>query len=79
MALLQRVKEEAAIQARAMDIRFRTQDYSVWNTPLNNIRKSCNVKVLISIPQHMDIASANEILKMLLDKALGFKVFNKNL
>uniref|UniRef100_A0A1I8BJD3 PH domain-containing protein n=1 Tax=Meloidogyne hapla TaxID=6305 RepID=A0A1I8BJD3_MELHA len=56
--LLQRVKEDMAMQAREMDISFRPQNFSV----------------LMSIPEYMDIEAASEILKMLLDKSFGFRV-----
>lgn len=55
--LLQRVKEDMAMQAREMDISFRPQNFSV----------------LMSIPEYMDIEAASEILKMLLDKSFGFR------
>ncbi|KAF7630939.1 hypothetical protein Mgra_00008808 [Meloidogyne graminicola] len=55
--LLQRVKEDMAMQAREMDISFKPQNFSV----------------LMSIPEYMDLEVASEILKMLLDKSFGFK------
>ena len=57
LELLQKVKDKAAVQAKSMDIRFRAQDF----------------EVLLTIPQRFDIVSAKKALRMLLDKALGFK------
>jgi len=80
LELLQKVKDRAAVQAKSMDIRFRAQDFEV---PVFHSFSDVSFRskvifplnqVLLTIPQRFDIVSAKKALRMLLDKALGFKV-----